>query len=103
MKTRLIRKAEQENIQDDGIEVAKDLLDRIDNSVDDIKDAYYSLLDNLNAINNAYPNLYTELTQLIKLPNESNIKEVVQLKSDMDDAVKYLKDPDFLKGVIKKV
>ena len=83
------------------IDNAIDLLERINNSVDNIKDAYYLLLDNLNAINSSYPNLYKELEQLIKLPGEEDIKEVVTLKNDVDEAIKYLEDPEFLKGVMK--
>ena len=90
-------------VDEETIKNAIDLLERINNSTDNIKDAYYLLLDNLNAINSSYPNLYKELEQLIKLPNESDIREVVRLKDDMNDAIKYLENVDFLKGIIKNV
>lgn len=82
--------------------IAVDLLERINTSVDDIRDTYYSLLDNLNAINESYPNLYTELKQLVKLPDENEIREIVDMQKDVKDAVKYLQDPNFLNGIIKK-
>ena len=82
--------------------IAIDLLERINNSVDDIRDTYYSLLDNLNAINESYPNLYNELKQIVKLPDEVEIKEIVEMQQDVKDAVAYLQDPNFLNGIIKK-
>lgn len=82
--------------------IAVDLLERINTSVDDIRDTYYSLLDNLNAINESYPNLYTELKQLVKLPDENEIREIVDMQKDVKGAVKYLQDPNFLNGIIKK-
>jgi vacuolar-type H+-ATPase subunit E/Vma4 len=82
--------------------IAIDLLERINNSVDDIRDTYYSLLDNLNAVNESYPNLYNELKQLVKLPDEVEVREIVEMQEDVKNAVKYLQDPNFLDGIIKK-
>lgn len=83
------------------LQIAIDLLKRVGNSANDIKDAYYSLLDNLNALNSNYQNVYTEFKQLVKLPDQKEIEEIVQLQKDTQDAVKYLAEPDFLKGFMR--
>ena len=83
------------------LQIAVDLLKRVGNSANDIKDAYYSLLDNLNALNSSYQNVYNEFKQIVKLPEQKDITDVVQFQKDIEDAVKYLSDPNFLNGFMR--
>ena len=95
-----LKKADSEikNVND-----AKDLLNRINKSCENIKDDYYILLDNLNAIYSSYPNLYNELKQVVKLPNDKDIKNVVDLNNSMESMInQYLSNNEFLQNIIER-
>lgn len=79
-----------------------DILNRINNVSDDIKSCYYSLLDNLNALNKDYPNVYNELKLIVKLPTKQEISDVAEKRDDMHEALQYLTDKDFLNGILNK-
>lgn len=82
-------------------QIVLDILKRVENSADDIQSAYYSLLDNLNALNKDYAGVYNEFKLMVKLPNENDVREIVNLKNNIDEAIKYLSDKDFLSGLVK--
>lgn len=88
-------------VTEEQLNIIIDILNRVNNSADDIKSGYYSLLDNLNALNKDYPNVYNEFKLLVKLPNQTDIKNIVQSRDDIQKAIEYLTNPDFLSGVIR--
>lgn len=79
------------------IEDIKILLDRISNASDELKTAYFCLFDNLNALYDAYPNLYKQFEMVVKLPNNEDAKDIVQLNQDIDRIMNNLSDEEYLK------
>lgn len=90
---RLVRKADEIN------DVQK-LLKRIDNATHNLKDIYYVLFDNLNALFDAYPNLYKEMQMLVKLPTNDDAKDVMQFYKDLHDVLDHLSDKQYLDSYI---
>lgn len=102
-----IRLAEEEmNTEEPANEVNSDvivnILNRIQQSGNDIRDAYYILLDNLNALYKDYPGVYNELKVMVKLPDKKQVENIAQLELDIEKAIQYLSDPNFLNGLLKK-
>lgn len=89
---RLKRIADTENVNK--------LLDRIDKASTDLKDTYYALFDNLNALYESYPNLYKQLEMVVKLPNNEDAKDIVQMDSDLTRMLENLKDEQYLESYI---
>lgn len=85
----------------DNVEIIRQLLQRITSNVEDIKSAYYVLLENLNALNKDFPDIYNELKVMVKLPNKSDINYISDLNNDMLSAEQMICDPTFLSGLIK--
>ena len=85
----------------DNVEIIRQLLQRITSNVEDIKSAYYVLLENLNALNKDFPDIYNELKVMVKLPNKSDINYISDLNNDMVSAEQMICDPTFLSGLIK--
>lgn len=92
---------ETDNLQNENSDVVKNLLMRIDSNVNDIKTGYYSLLENMNALNKDFPGVYNELKVMVKLPNKNEINNISDFKNDIENAVKMLSDETFLSGLIK--
>lgn len=85
----------------DNVEIIRQLLQRITSNAEDIKSAYYVLLENLNALNKDFPDIYNELKVMVKLPNKSDINYISDFNNDMLSAEQMLCDPTFLSGLIK--
>lgn len=81
--------------------VVLDLLERINGNATDIKSGYYSLLENLNALNKEYAGVYNELKVMAKLPNKNTINDIASFKDDIERAVAMLSDTNFLSGLVK--
>ena len=96
-----VNKEVDQKIDSQQVDVVVDILKRVGNSANDIQSIYYSMLDNLNALEESYPDVYNEFKQLVKLPDKVDVENVVKMKEDILDALKYLEDPDFLKGIMK--
>lgn len=92
---------QEQGQQDEQKQIAMDILNRILQSGEDIKDAYYSLLDNLNALNRDYQGIYNEFKMMVKLPDKKEVNNVAQLQLDISEAVKYLSDPNFIENFLK--
>jgi hypothetical protein len=90
---RLVRKADE-------ISDVQKLLKRIDNATHNLKDIYYVLFDNLNALFDAYPNLYKEMQMLVKLPTNDDAKDVMQFYKDLHDVLDHLSDKQYLESYI---
>lgn len=83
----------------DNVNESVDLIENISNSVDIIVSSLENLVGYVNQLNSIDKNVYDELKKMVKLPNESSIAEMVQLKKDIDDSEQILKDKNFLKNL----
>ena len=93
---RLVKKANDEVINN-----AITLLDRIDESSNSLKDIYYSLYDNLNAIYESYPDLYKQMQMVIKLPTNDDAVNIVKFNDDLHQVINHFKDPQYLSSYIE--
>lgn len=96
-----IERVEQQEQPQVDFTVVLDLLRRIDGNANDIKSGYYSLLENLNALNKEYAGVYNELKVMAKLPNKNTINDIASFKDDIERAVAMLSDTNFLSGLVK--
>ena len=97
----ILEETSEELNASDNTETIKQLLQRITSNAEDIKSAYYVLLENLNALNKDFPDIYNELKVMVKLPNKSDINYISDFNNDMLSAEQMLCDPTFLSGLIK--
>lgn len=89
---RLRKSADLENVNK--------LLDRIDKASTDLKDTYYALFDNLNALYESYPNLYKQLEMVVKLPKNEDARDIVQMDEDLRRMLENLRDEEYLESYI---
>lgn len=75
---------------------AKKILDRIDKSSEDLRNNYYVLFDNLNALYESYPDLYKKIEMTVKLPKNEDAHGVVKFYKDLHDILEYFSDNDYL-------
>jgi hypothetical protein len=80
---------------------AKLLLDRIDEASHDLKDIYYVLFENLNALFDSYPDLYKQIQMVVALPKNEDAAEIVQFHKDLHDILEHLKDEQYLQTYLK--
>lgn len=90
---RLVRKADE-------VGDAKKLLMRVDGASHELKDSYYVLFDNLNALAEAYPSLYKEIQMVVKLPSNDDAKNIMQFYKDLHEILNHLADPKYLDSYI---
>jgi hypothetical protein len=90
---RLVHKA-------DSIGNVQTLLTRIDEASHDLKDHYYVLFDNLNALFESYPQLYKEIEMTVKLPKNDDAKNIVQFYNDLHEILEHFKDAQYLSSFI---
>lgn len=79
---------------------AKKLLDRVSVASNDLKDMYYVLFDNLNALFESYPNLYKQVEMVVKLPSNDDAKGIVQFNQDLQRILDNLQDEQYLESYI---
>lgn len=77
------------------------LLDRIKESSNNLKDIYYALFDNLNALFAAYPSIYQQLQMTVKLPTNNDAMNTVTFNNDLTIALNKFKDPIYLASYLK--
>ena len=80
---------------------AKLLLDRIDEASHNLKDIYYVLFENLNALFDSYPDLYKQIQMVVALPKNEDAAEIVQFHKDLHDILEHLKDKQYLQTYLK--
>lgn len=102
---RLVKKADNPNIPGtpdtmENTEDVKIILNRIDEASDGLKDIYYVLFDNLNALFEAYPNLYKQMQMVIKLPSNEDAEGVVKFHDDLHQVLEHFKDDQYLQTYI---
>lgn len=76
------------------------LFERIKGSANGLKDMYYTLFDNLNALFATYPSLYKQLQMTVKLPTNNDAMNIVALNNDLMQALERFKDPVYLNSYI---
>ena len=76
------------------------LFERIKGSANGLKDMYYALFDNLNALFATYPSLYKQLQMTVKLPTNNDAMNIVALNNDLMQALERFKDPVYLNSYI---
>lgn len=79
---------------------AKILLNRIDEASHNLKDVYYVLFDNLNALYKSYPDLYKQIEMVVALPKNEDAANVVQFDSDLNSILTHLNDDQYLNSYI---
>jgi len=80
---------------------AQQLIERIDEASNNLKDTYYVLFDNLNALFDSYPDIYNQLKMLVKLPDNDRAEEIMLFYKNMKKALEHFKDPQYLSSYIE--
>jgi hypothetical protein len=78
----------------------KTLLGRIDEASSNLKDVYYALFDNLNALYESYPDLYQEIEMTVKLPKNEDALNVVQFDNDLHGILEHFQDEQYLSSYV---
>ena len=86
--------------QANSAEDVKKLLSRIDEASGQLKDSYYALFDNLNALFETYPKLYEEIQMTVKLPTNDDAENVVKFDQDLRDILIHFEDDSYLDSYI---
>ena len=81
----------------------KKILDRIDNSMNDLNETYYLLLNNLNELFKTYPDVYDEINQIVKLPTKDDIQDIVDMKNNFEDIRSHFEDDSYLENFDEKL
>jgi len=81
-------------------EDAMKLLQRVESGVELLRDTYYILFDNLNALYEKYPMLYKKLEMSIKLPKNEDAKNVAELYDNFEEVKRFLFDREYLNEYI---
>jgi len=98
---RLIANNIKDNLQkNENIDEIIDILNKINNSIEPIKDSYYTMINNLNALNTNFPNIYNQLKYMCKLPDNNDINDINTLEQDIHNAFDKLSNKDFLKNFV---
>lgn len=84
------------------LEDAQILLNRIAEASDNLRDTYYALFDNLNALFESYPDLYKQIDMVIKFPENKDASDIVKMNNDLKDMLEHFKDEKYLKEYVKE-
>ena len=88
------------NIDSNTVNEVNQLLERIEQSSNDLKDIYYSLFDNLTALYSSYPSIYQQLEMIVKLPTNEDAMNIVSFNNDLSQALTHFKDSNYLASYI---
>ena len=78
-----------------------DILDKIETAADNLKDIYYVLFDNLNAIYDSYPEIYEQLQMIIKLPTNDDAEEIVAFNNDIKSALSHFRNKSYVNSYLE--
>ena len=92
-----LRKLASEETED-----AKVILERIKKASNDLKDIYYILFDNLNALFSSYPELYKQINMVVKLPTNEDAISIANFNTNLIDILEHFKDEQYLPEFIDK-
>lgn len=101
--SRLAVENKSENTQDiqQSITEINNLLLRVKEASNNLKDIYYALFDNLTALYQTYPSVYKQLQMIIKLPTNQDAINITTFHNDLIQALERFKDINYLKSFIK--
>jgi hypothetical protein len=83
-------------------EDAKVILERIHKSSNNLKDIYYILFDNLNALFTAYPELYKQINMVVKLPSNDDAIGIANFDRDLTQILEHFEDETYLSEYVDK-
>ena len=86
-----LRKLASEETED-----AKVILERVQKASNDLKDIYYILFDNLNALFSSYPELYKQINMVVKLPTNEDAISIANFNTNLTDILGHFKDEQYL-------
>jgi len=81
---------------------AKVILERVQKASNDLKDIYYILFDNLNALFSSYPELYKQINMVVKLPTNEDAISIANFNTNLTDILEHFKDEQYLSEYIDK-
>lgn len=87
-------------IADNNLNNAKVLLQRVDEASHNLKDVYYVLFDNLNALYKSYPDLYKQIEMVVTLPKNEDAADIVKFDNDLNSILTHLNDDQYLNSYI---
>ena len=76
------------------------ILDKVKNSANSLKDIYYALFDQLNGLYQSYPSIYKQLQMTVKLPTNQDAMNIVSFSNSLNQSLDKFKDPIYLKSYI---
>lgn len=88
-----------DNLKDLNNSEAQLLLQNITNSINVMVDQMKIFVESVNELNVNNTDIYNELKTITKLPDSTYIQDLVQLKDDVNNAIKILGDKDFLNSI----
>ena len=74
----------------------KVILERVQKASNDLKDIYYILFDNLNALFSSYPELYKQINTVVKLPTNDDAISIANFNTNLTDILGHFKDEQYL-------
>lgn len=80
-----------------------DILDKIDNQLDVIKDDYIILLNQLNSLYKNYEDIYTQINQVVKLPNSNDMENLAMMISDFKEIKEHFNDENYVEEYTDKI
>lgn len=86
----------------DATDDAKVILERVQKASGDLKNIYYILFDNLNALFSSYPELYKQINMVVKLPMNEDAIAIANFDSQLNDILEHFKDEQYLSEYIDR-
>ena len=80
----------------------KVILERVQKASNDLKDIYYILFDNLNALFSSYPELYKQINMVVKLPTNDDAITITNFDNSLNEILEHFKDEQYLSEFIDK-
>ena len=71
-------------------------MERINSANEGLKQAYFVLFENLNALANGYPDVYNALKKDVKLPETNDIRELTNLYDNLNHVLPMFMDEAYL-------
>ena len=95
MVKRLLKQAEEMEVNE-----AQNLVQRINTANDNLKQAYFVLFENLNALASGFPDLYNALKKDVKFPENDEIREFTDLYTALNQVLPMFMDVNYLKTYV---
>ena len=81
----------------------KVILERVQKASNDLKDIYYILFDNLNALFSSYPELYKQINMVVKLPTNDDAITITNFDNSLNEILEHFKDEQYLSEFVDKI